>query len=90
LDYIHGPLIGLKLQHYKTKILSGKCESAEAAIVRFKTYQSKLNLTDEQATKCLLFHPDKNTSVDVFDSKSTVYGARILGSPIGSSQYFHE
>jgi hypothetical protein len=36
-----------------------------------------------------LIHPDNHTSPDGFDSKSILYGARILGSLIGSSQYIH-
>lgn len=81
-----GPKYGFHLNPSKTKILLGACKDNNEPIQRTLSYNKLLNIPTAQLDSNIMTHPT-NLSSRTSPEEKSLYGTRVLGSPIGSDEY---
>lgn len=82
-----GPVIGVRLNKSKTKILLGLKDSPEEAQEAYATYRAILGPLTEGMAENILIHPLNLVGGDAQQAQRVRYGVCIVGTPTGSEEY---
>jgi len=82
-----GPAIGSLLNVTKTKVLLGIKDSPEEAQAAYTVYRELLGPLLEGQPENILIHPSNLSDIEVQQAQRVRYGACVVGTPVGSSEY---